>query len=580
MRDLINALGRVFDMERVGGQARVYNVGDRKGVIFLLNNSLRAIGLVWSKGTTSVQSVGVWNKINFDGSPDFMVDIPAKATLDQVIEPLIQFIRHPREGMVESIELTETARNVSPSEFRDMARQLFKDKSNYMTLDDLKKVADHFAVHIPSAIRHDRGLRVDANHWNLHDDETAEIAKAIGAKVGVPDPNDKNFQTAVELAKVKNLRDMASQGKVVLLGRKASGEIFEIPGVDAITAEIERKLEKELESGVSSISSMEEQYRQLEQKVKLIASGESEFVKSLLITGMPSAGKTFRVMQTIKSMGLKEGEDYSVVGGKTTVKATYRVLIEQVNGLAIFDDCDSVVEDKNGKNMMKKALDTDPIREVSYNASGLLNTGAMSREERNAIVNSMSRILRGVPAREDLYLFDSYRKLPQRTSTKHTRDTWVAQIPKEFQPTTDDEWKAVDRYIKDHNDMEDQVGKDELIEMQDWVLEHMPNKIDFQGRIIFISNMGAEQWDSAILTRAMHQDMQFSDAEMFDYIRTILTHIKTPRLTEEDKVEVLDYLKELWEEGKITRPVNFRLVQQAFDLRLMNGWRELVANIG
>src|SRR5665213_1817102 len=103
MRDLINALGKIFDMERVGGNSRIYQVGDRSGVIFLLNNSLRAIGLIWSKGATTVQSAGVWNEINFDGSPDFMVDFPKDATLNQIIEPLVKFIKHPVEGLVEGV---------------------------------------------------------------------------------------------------------------------------------------------------------------------------------------------------------------------------------------------------------------------------------------------------------------------------------------------------------------------------------------------------------------------------------------------------------------------------------------------
>jgi hypothetical protein len=53
-----------------------------------------------------------------------------------------------------------------------------------------------------------------------------------------------------------------------------------------------------------------------------------------------------------------------------------------------------------------------------------------------------------------------------------------------------------------------------------------------------------------------------------------------PGLTEENKQEVIDYMRELWEAGKITKPVNFRLIQQAFDLYLMNDWKSLVQSIG
>ena len=117
-------------------------------------------------------------------------------------------------------------------------------------------------------------------------------------------------------------------------------------------------------------------------------------------------------------------------------------------------------------------------------------------------------------------------------------------------------------------------------EVQTWVMNHLPNKIDFQGRIIFISNLREDEWPKPIVTRAFHQDMQFSDAEMFDYIGTILSHIHTPRLSEADKAEVLAYLKEMWVAGRVKKAVNFRLVQQAFDLRLLNDWKSLVANMG
>jgi hypothetical protein len=581
MLDLVNALGRVFDMERVGGNSRVYDVSGRHGVIYLLNNSMRGLGLIWSKGTSRVQSVGVWDNIDFNRAPDYLCDIPEDATLDAVIEPLIKFIRKPTEGLVEGAIL-EAARNVSPDEFRKLARSFYGERARLLTLDDIKNIATHFDVHVPNIIRHDKSLRVDANHWNLFDDSVTDDAKQVGVKVGVGDPNDPHYQTAVELAKVRNLRDMSATGKIVLLGRRGDGELFEIPGIEEITAKIERMLAKELEAGSHVGSSMEEQYKELEDKVTLVAGGQSEFVKSLLITGMPSAGKTFRVMQTLGKLGLVKGKDYAVIGGKTTVAALYETLLERCDGLAIFDDCDSVVEDKNGRNILKKALDTDPVREVSYNAKRMFNTAVMSSDDRTKHVMAMSRIVRGVCTPDDVFLFDVYRGItPDRKNGGeeiHSYDDLYKRYLGHGYSEEDAHKEAAEDYEIYHPTPT--LSESDIAEAQEWVKRNLPNTLDYQGRIIFISNMRADEWDSAILTRAFHVNMDFSDAEMFDYIETILQHIKTPRLTEEDKKEVLDYLRELWEQGKITRPVNFRLVQQAFDLRLMNGWRSLIASIG
>jgi hypothetical protein len=915
MLDLVNALNRVFDMERVGGKSRVYQVADRSGIIFLLNNSMRGLGLIWSKGSTRVQSVGVWETIDFNRAPDFICDLPDGVALDDLIEPLIKFIKNPGEGLNEEAIL-EAENVVSPADFRKMAVSHFGDKAKALTLDDMKELAKKFNVQIPNSIRHNKGLLVDANHWNLFDDDVAIAAKQAGLALGVGDPNDPNYQTAVELAKVRNINDLASSGRIVLLGRRGDGEVFEIPGIENTIAKIERMLSKELEAGSHVGSSMERQYKELEDKVTLVAGNKSAFVKSLLITGMPSAGKalsldtmlptpsgwttmgevsagdelfdengeicrvtfatpiqlqrtcyrvvfsdgssviadadhrwavsslasrqrkdhtakimttaemapklrcgskwnyrvscakpiqlaakdyaispyvlgvwlgdgtssaptvttgdqdkdelvqllagyetvhctetsrpgvhlirmspllegdskvgndfknrlrelgvlnnkhiplqylrgsfdqrlallrglmdtdgtvdtsgrcefcvsderlaqgalevirslgikarmrvgktarkdryricfttdlpvfslsrkserlasgvvksahyrsivscevvdsvpvkcitvdspshlflctenfipthnTFRVMETLKKLGLQKGKDFAVIGGKTTVAALYETLLERCDGLAVFDDCDSVVEDKNGRNILKKALDTDPVREVSYNAKRMFNTAVMSPEERQECVMAMSRIVRGIPTPADVYRFDVLRGIPSRMRDVKPYEHYVEILlghgydQKEAEEEAH-EWVEIKGKLPP-------LSETDIVEAQEWVKRNLPNTLDYKGRIIFISNMRADEWDSAILTRAFHINMDFSDAEMFDYIETILEHIKTPQLTEDDKKEVLDYLRELWEAGKITRPVNFRLVQQAFDLRLMNGWRALVAGIG
>jgi hypothetical protein len=109
------------------------------------------------------------------------------------------------------------------------------------------------------------------------------------------------------------------------------------------------------------------------------------------------------------------------------------------------------------------------------------------------------------------------------------------------------------------------------------MVNHLPNKIDFKGRIIFISNMAEEDWDTAIISRAFYMNMDFRSDEMIDYIDKIKQHIKTPSLSEEEKQEVMDYIRDLYVTGKLKRDVNFRLVQQAFDLRLTSNWKKMIA---
>jgi hypothetical protein len=559
MSDLIKALQQYFDMERVGGNSRIYDVGERRGIIFLLNNSLKGLGLIWSKNANRIESVGVWHQINFDRAPDVVADIPA-GDLADVIGPLVAFIRHPKIGVSES--LTE-GRDVSPDEFRDLVLKKYGVKARKLTLNDLNDVKAENGVEIPPSIRHNTQIKVDAAHWNLYDSPSA-----------TPNPSDPNADELAHLSKVSSVKKLQHSGGVVIMGRKANGELFEIPGIDNVVAQLERMIGKQLDSldGGQGGSSMEDQYRNLESKVQMITEGKSTFIKSLLITGMPSAGKTFRVMKVVKSSGLEAGRDYVTKKGKISAKSLYRVLIQQLHGLAIFDDCDSVVKDPNGVNMLKGALDTETIRTVDYDVEGLMNTDAMDFDRRATIVGAMSAILRGVPTLEEMKVIEDMMPKDKKKSKGNDDDDYLPPSGAFAHLTPDDE------------DDSGEITHERIREAEAWVMNNLPNKIDYYGRIIFISNMSEKEWtnvgDGAIINRAFHQNMEFSDSEMLDYIDTIKQHIVTPNLSEENKTEVLAYLRELWQMGKISKPINFRLVQQCFDLYLMNGWKSLMAAIG
>jgi hypothetical protein len=561
MSDLIKALQQYFDMERVGGDSRVYNVGERRGIIFLLNNSLKGLGLIWSKNANRIESVGVWHQIDFDRAPDVVADIPV-GELTEVIAPLVAFIRHPKIGVSES--LTE-GRDVTPDEFRDLVLKKYGMKARSLTINDLNDVKAENGVEIPPSVQHNTQLKVDASHWNLFDEPKMNAT---------PDPKELHPEELAHFAKVNSTKNLQARGAIVIMGRKANGELFEIPGIDQVVAQLERMIGKQLDSldGGQGGSSMEDQYRNLESKVQMITEGKSTFIKSLLITGMPSAGKTFRVMKVVKASGLEAGRDYVTKKGKISAKSLYRVLIQQLHGLAIFDDCDSVVKDANGVNMLKGALDTETIRTVDYDVEGLMNTDAMDFDRRGKIVGAMSAILRGVPTMEEMKVIEDMMPKDKKKSKGDDDDDYLPPSGAFAHLTPDDE------------DDSGEITHERIREAEAWVMNNLPNKIDYYGRIIFISNMSEKEWtnvgDGAIINRAFHQNMEFSDSEMLDYIDTIKQHIVTPNLTDDNKTEVLAYLRELWQMGKISKPINFRLVQQCFDLYLMNGWKSLMAAIG
>lgn len=87
---------------------------------------------------------------------------------------------------------------------------------------------------------------------------------------------------------------------------------------------------------------------------------------SLFISGRAGTGKTYNVERALRDEGLVEDDDYVLVSGAASVIMMYKKFFQYRNGTLVFDDCDAVFRDENGRNLMKAALDTKKIRKISY----------------------------------------------------------------------------------------------------------------------------------------------------------------------------------------------------------------------
>lgn len=97
--------------------------------------------------------------------------------------------------------------------------------------------------------------------------------------------------------------------------------------------------------------------------------------KALLITGNGGIGKTYAVQEVLESYGYREYEDYEVIKTKSTAFSLYQLMYENRDKICIFDDCDSILRDVEGRSVLKSALDSTS-RDVSWNS------------QRNNIVNT------------------------------------------------------------------------------------------------------------------------------------------------------------------------------------------------
>jgi hypothetical protein len=281
---------------------------------------------------------------------------------------------------------------------------------------------------------------------------------------------------------------------------------------------------------------------------------------------------TFNVMKVIGELGLREGVDFLKKKGSMTAPTLYRMLIEQTNGMIILDDCDSVWEDSNGVNMLKGALDTEAIREIDNDKTGTINTAVMTFDERQEYTMRLSRVLRRKPDDTDGDYFAQF--IPSKI---------MRQLEKAANDDDEGDEPASDVDAEDGPPAAAPTGRRGSV--KDGILEFVsqptryPNKIVFNGRMIFISNLNQDELDPAVVSRAFIQHLEFSDLEMLDYIAKVQNHMITPHITDEQKAEVIEYIRTIWTTGKLNRTINFRLALASFDMRLMDNWQDLINDL-
>lgn len=94
---------------------------------------------------------------------------------------------------------------------------------------------------------------------------------------------------------------------------------------------------------------------------------------SIIISGLAGVGKSFTVEETLKESRLVKGRDFEIIKGKSTSYALYQSLFENRDKLIVYDDCDSILKNKDAINMLKAALDTNKERVISWKSKSTFN---------------------------------------------------------------------------------------------------------------------------------------------------------------------------------------------------------------
>jgi hypothetical protein len=217
-----------------------------------------------------------------------------------------------------------------------------------------------------------------------------------------------------------------------------------------------------------------------------VARGKSN---SLIISGDAGVGKTRTVRDTIESIGMKKGIDYYLATGTATTAGLYETLFLNRHKLIVFDDCDAVFKDPDSLNILKGALDTYKVREISKLSKGnIFDSSDMSDSEIQ-------------------YEYESSKKLP--------------------------------------------------------------NKFEFDGQIIFVSNLHEDKFDRALLSRSLHVDVHLNKQELFNRMKDLMLKI-CPDVDSEQKEEALEYLMYVTSSYPTKFDMNIRTLIHSINLRAHN----------
>jgi hypothetical protein len=120
---------------------------------------------------------------------------------------------------------------------------------------------------------------------------------------------------------------------------------------------------KSLQKNLMSQFNINQRFEFLNQLTTLVVDGVSP---SLILVGEGGLGKTHSVMSVVSS-NLYEAE-WVVFKGYSTARGLYNSLFDNNGKVIIFDDCDSILEDRVAVNILKSALDSYDKRTITWNS--------------------------------------------------------------------------------------------------------------------------------------------------------------------------------------------------------------------
>ncbi len=169
---------------------------------------------------------------------------------------------------------------------------------------------------------------------------------------------------------MKQLKSGKSAAQISRDLKISYGAILKIKRNKSVTLEEPAAVQVNEETLKDKVKFLEETLDDIYQISRKVAAGG---FNSLMISGRAGTGKTYSVEKALADEGLIIDDDYIMVSGAVSTIMMFKKMYQYRNKVLVFDDCDAVFRDENGRNILKAALDTKKIRRISYlKKSGLV----------------------------------------------------------------------------------------------------------------------------------------------------------------------------------------------------------------
>ena len=169
---------------------------------------------------------------------------------------------------------------------------------------------------------------------------------------------------------MKQLKSGKSAAKIARDLSISYGAILKLKRNTNVTLEEPAAVQVNEETLNDKVKYLDETLDDIYQISRKVAAGG---FNSLMISGRAGTGKTYSVEKALADEGLIIDDDFIMVSGAVSTIMMFKKMFQYRTKVLVFDDCDAVFRDENGRNILKAALDTKKVRRISYlKKSGLV----------------------------------------------------------------------------------------------------------------------------------------------------------------------------------------------------------------